>query len=404
MTDNIAACTIVSLNYLPYAKILSNSYYKHHPGGRFFVLVVDRKINAVDLSEEEYEVVFIEDLHLPEFTSIAFKYNILELNTGIKPSFLKHLFCKGVKKLIYLDPDIQIYKPLDEIFSILDQREVVLTPHITCPLPLEKRTREQIFLLSGVYNLGFIGLRSGDTTSRLLDWWEKHCLHLGYLELESGLFVDQKWIGLAPCFFESVHILKHPGCNMAHWNLHERNLTWTEGKWMVNDLFPLVFFHFSGIDPSDTDQISKYQDEYNLTNREDLRELFSSYRLELKEAGIFDSRTMHYSFGSYSNGEPIAPLARKIYSIVQESFSGSDPFDAGGSFYAWARKNRLLMRGGEQSSDIALPKRQRESKERFLNQFLRLALRLLGPEHYLRLMKYLSHISSPRNQLDLFKK
>ena len=149
MTNNIAACTIVSLNYLPYAKILSNSYHKYHPGGRFFVLVVDRKINTVDLSEEEYEVIFIEDLHLPEFTSIAFKYNILELNTGIKPSFLKHLFCKGVKKLIYLDPDIQIYKPLDEIFSILDQREVVLTPHITCPLPLEKRTREQIFLLSG---------------------------------------------------------------------------------------------------------------------------------------------------------------------------------------------------------------------------------------------------------------
>jgi len=340
---------------------------------------------------------------LPEFTSLAFKYNILELNTGIKPSFLKYLFCNGANKLVYLDPDIQIYKPLDEIFSTLDQCEVVLTPHITRPLPLEKRSREQIFLLSGVYNLGFIGLRSGDTSSRLLDWWEKHCLDLGYLELESGLFVDQKWIGLAPCFFESVHILKHPGCNMAYWNLHERNLSWAEGKWMVNDLFPLIFFHFSGIDPFDTDQISKNQNEYDLTIREDLRELFSTYRSELKEAGIFDSRFIPYSFGNYSNGESIAPLARKIYSIVQESFSGSDPFDAGGPFYAWARRNRLLMRGGEQSSDIALPKRQRESKERFLNQFLRLALRILGPERYLRLMKYLSHISNPRNQLDLFK-
>src|ERR1017187_7472506 len=39
------------------------------------------------------------------------------------------------------------------------------------------------------------------------------------------MFVDQKWINLAPCFFENVKILKQPGCNMAFWNLHERHLS-----------------------------------------------------------------------------------------------------------------------------------------------------------------------------------
>ena len=34
------ACTIVSPNYLPYARTLVSSYLQHHPGDKFFVLVV----------------------------------------------------------------------------------------------------------------------------------------------------------------------------------------------------------------------------------------------------------------------------------------------------------------------------------------------------------------------------
>ncbi len=39
---NRGACTIISSNYLPYARTLCESYLAFHPADEFFVLLVDR--------------------------------------------------------------------------------------------------------------------------------------------------------------------------------------------------------------------------------------------------------------------------------------------------------------------------------------------------------------------------
>ena len=49
------ACTIVSKNYLSYARVLARSFLDHHPGGRFFVLLVDRIDGHFDASAEPFE-------------------------------------------------------------------------------------------------------------------------------------------------------------------------------------------------------------------------------------------------------------------------------------------------------------------------------------------------------------
>ena len=77
---------------------------------------------------------------------------------------------------------------------------------------------EQDLLYNGTFNLGFIAVRRCAEGARLLDWWEERCLGLGFSEGRSGLFVDQKWINLAPGLFEGVAIERHAGCNMAYWN------------------------------------------------------------------------------------------------------------------------------------------------------------------------------------------
>src|SRR4051812_21919176 len=100
-----AACTIVSLNYLPYARVLCDSFQQFHPDCKFYVLVVDRS-PAVDLSHESFETIFVEELGIPNFLSYAFRYDILELNTNVKPTFLKHLHDRGIDQVIYFDPDI----------------------------------------------------------------------------------------------------------------------------------------------------------------------------------------------------------------------------------------------------------------------------------------------------------
>jgi hypothetical protein len=77
----------------------------------------------------------------------------------------------------------------------------------------------------------------------------------GFNDVPFGTFVDQKWIDLVPAFFDKVCILKHPGCNIAYWNLHERTLSQGKDAILVNNQ-PLCFFHFSGVKASKPDVLS----------------------------------------------------------------------------------------------------------------------------------------------------
>src|SRR5580658_1852094 len=124
-----AACTIISLNYLPYARVLCASFLRHHPDSAFYVLLVDRIPPGLNLTNEAFQLELVEDLAIPDFPSMAFKYDVLELNTNVKPTFLKSLLAKGIDQLVYLDPDICVYQELRSVFGALSESSVVVTPH-----------------------------------------------------------------------------------------------------------------------------------------------------------------------------------------------------------------------------------------------------------------------------------
>ena len=81
---------------------------------------------------------------------------------------------------------------------------MVLTPHLTAPIDDRAAPNEREILLSGIYNLGFLGLAFNERTLPFLDWWPRRlyreCLH----EVERGLFVDQRWMDFAPAFLPSA--------------------------------------------------------------------------------------------------------------------------------------------------------------------------------------------------------
>lgn len=396
-----AACTIVSLNYLPYARTLCDSYLKFHPDHKFYVLLVDRLPEGFDISHEKFELVLVGDLGIPNFESVAFKYDILELNTNVKPTFLKTLLGRGVDQLIYFDPDILIYSAVDLIFDALSASNIVLTPH--CTSPNEGAPSLELGLLgAGVFNLGFIAVSKTAEAERFLSWWEHRCLTLGYEERWTGLFVDQKWINLVPCYFESVYLLKHPGCNVAYWNLHEKMLCKEQASWIVNRRAPLIFFHFSGISVDGEKRISKFSDQFDLTTRPDLAELFADYRRRLVSNGIRSSSRDRYAFGYFSNGELVNKLQRAAFSANLDKFESADPFDAAGPFYRWAKQNHLQDHQDSVGKYNRKTYDKADSRIRFINTLLRLALRLLGADRYTILMKYLAYVSVLRNQKDVF--
>jgi hypothetical protein len=145
-----------------------------------------------------------------------------------------------------------------------------------------------------VFNLGFIGMRLTGEISQLLDWWEHRCLYFGNIDVTEGIFVDQKWVDLFPCFSNDIGILRLPGCNMAYWNLHERRLSKSADGWLVNDSSRLMFFHFSNLNPADKESIKKSLVKPTLKEREDLREIFSDYREQLYRQGYKEEEAVPY--------------------------------------------------------------------------------------------------------------
>ncbi|HEV7786273.1 MAG TPA: hypothetical protein VGQ28_13095, partial [Thermoanaerobaculia bacterium] len=213
-------------------------------------------------------------------------------------------------------------------------------PHLTAPIDDKRVPGEREILLSGIYNLGFLGLAFNERTLAFLDWWKERlyrwCLH----EVDKGLFVDQRWMDLAPAFLPRAEILRDPGYNVAYWNLSHRTLAQRGGAWWVGDV-PLRFFHFSGYDFNRPDSISKFQNRYTFAERPDVLPLFELYGESIRRQGQKEVQDYPYGYGRFANGVTIPDLARRVLrQLDPDGVRWPDPFATSGpdSFFDWLRR------------------------------------------------------------------
>jgi len=338
MSVELVICTIISKNYLPYARVLADSFREHNRGD-VYVLLVDKVDGCFDPAKENFKLIELDALRplIPDFDKFCFQYTILELNTAAKPYFLEYLFDKyGMKKLVYFDPDILITGNLRELSSLLDTHSMVLTPHLTAPIEDSSKPSEIDIIKAGTYNLGFIALSNKKNSRDHLKWWQKrlhsHCI----VAIADGYFVDQKWMDLVPGFYDDVFILREPGYNTAYWNYHCREVTTESGKILVNGK-PSYFFHFSGFDPENLEPISKHQNRFTLKDIPAIRPLFELYRDKVLAAGWSTTKGWPYFYDRFDNGVKIPSLARRlILEMGENAAKFGNPFNAGeNSFYDW---------------------------------------------------------------------
>jgi glycosyltransferase involved in cell wall biosynthesis len=335
------ACTIVANNYLAYARAFTRSFLERHPQGKVCVLIVDRPQPGHRYEDEPFDVTFADQLGIPGFPHFAFRYSILELNTAVKPYFLLHLHRTfGCDRVCYFDPDILVLGDLSDLYGRLDGADAVLTPHLTAPLQDDKIPSERDILVSGIYNLGFLGISFNERTLPFLAWWARRlyreCLH----DVANGFFVDQRWMDLAPAFLPRVEILRDPGYNVAYWNLAHRRISGQEGEWSVNGV-PLRFFHFSGYDFQRRELISKFQNRFTFSERPDVLPLFRLYAESIQREGQEKVQDFPYQYGLFGNGVPVPEVARRaLRQVDPEGKRWPDPFSTAGpdSFFEWLRQ------------------------------------------------------------------
>lgn len=323
-----AVVTIVTSTHAHFARALGASLHSVDPEIPFYVVVVDALPGEFDFSDVGGRFVAAESLGVPQWPRFAFQYLPLEAVCALKPAAIRHVLDRGHQRVIYLDGDIQVYHSLQTTFHQLDRSEVVLTPHVTSPVPDDGRLHDDLaFLRAGTFNAGFVGVKDSETGRNFVTWWgrktSKECIH----DLASGKFADQNWLSLVPSHFSGVQI--ETGCqyNVAYWNLHERRLSASRfGRPLVNGI-PLVFFHFSGFDPLQADQLSRHQDRFRIGDFPVLRTLVDEYITRLNDCGLSESSRRRYRLGQLDDGTAIHDHWREAVRINHPLLKGiDDPF------------------------------------------------------------------------------
>jgi hypothetical protein len=340
----LIAFTSVNAAYLAKAHVLASTLKRFHPRVEFhLVLAESRAPLPLSVSDPFDKVIDLYDLRLENDRSWLFKHSVVEMCTALKGVYLKRLLeDPEVEAVLYFDPDIAVLGPLTPVFEGLEQGSVVLAPHQLGPdEDIETIIDNEVCALRhGVFNLGFLGVRNDPIGFELASWWDARLSSFCQIDYSRGLFTDQRWFDLVPALFDGVVLLRHPGLDVATWNLSRRHLEGTSPFAVRVNGEPLSFFHFSGFDSGSQLVMSiKYGRDMPI-----LFALRTWYIRACREAGQGHWGSRQWSYDFFDNGARITTPQRQVYRsepCLQRLFP--DPFAVMGcrpSFYEWYSRLR----------------------------------------------------------------
>jgi hypothetical protein len=352
------AFTICTFSYLGLAEVLARSLDEHDQDTLFLTFIVDGCLNeARTLFNFDRIVEANKVLRIPsiEWIEMAFKYDVTEFCTAIKPACFKYIFQNfQCDACIYLDPDILVFDNLKCLYDQLTRKSIILTPHIaTIQTTYSGDLSEKNLLYSGIYNLGFLGLKNCEISMRMLDWWDIRLKDRCYQSMSEHYFTDQKWMDFIPGFFPNdVLILPNLGLNLAPWNFFEREVIFDGGRAFVRNRLDeksepadrLKFAHFSGFNYRDLAAGRVSQGNIlDLRIPKDIGKLIDIYANKLKCSNVSDWMARGYYYNRFSNSVNVSTVHRRLYRrLLEDARVSGDPFNSDGEFYAKLTQHGLV--------------------------------------------------------------
>lgn len=312
--------TSICANYTHKARTLAESVKKHMPEAKFFVCMTEREKSSAMEFQAFDEVVLSKDMWEGNFNRFIYKHAIVEASTAVKAHFFQYLMKRfpEEQEFIYLDPDCYVYSDFTELKELLKSRPIVLCPHLLQPGNIDM---ELSSTAHGVYNLGFLAVNHSDEAMKFINWWAERLYLFCYDDIQRGIFTDQKWVDLAPCFFD-VEIFKHRGYDFAPWSLLDCGMTKKNGNYFVKG-DPIRFIHFSGYGKT----AQKCMNDWLPEGEHPFRELYAEYSEHHEKNNSDCVSGTPWSYSCYYSGENIDDSLRAKYrSNYDVMFSTDDPF------------------------------------------------------------------------------
>ncbi len=352
--DTLHLFTSITANYLPKARVLAESAKRQPQPVQFHLLLTDDYPADADPASEPFDsIINVTELPIADLDPWLFKHTVVEMCTAVKGfGFLEIARRFAAQKIFYFDPDMAIFGGLDALSAALDRHSIVLTPHQTQPEESEEAIvdNEICSLKHGIYNLGFLGVRTSEEGMRFMQWWADRLHRFCYDDIAGGLFTDQRWVDLAPAFFTDLGILRDPQYNVATWNLTHRSVTGSLAEGVKVNGQPLGFYHFSGFDSGAQEVMLKKYGRGSDT----LFELRRWYIEQCERHGQSRLGTTPCRYAHYDDGTPISRTQRTLYRARADLPAAfPHPFSTAGECYRdWFRGNAQGAEEGAASETI----------------------------------------------------
>ena len=177
---------------------------RHASAGVGSLRPAGRPVTAMPIDRRVVRTAVDRCLAAAESAAVLFRYSILELNTAVKPWMFEHLFARGYDRVVYLDPDIRpLQSARPSSMKLPPETFLILTPHLTGS-DRRRRPSQRAHDPAGRHLQPRLprGFDGGRSSHRFLDWWQEKLEFQCVVDVARGLFVDQKWIDLAPGLFD----------------------------------------------------------------------------------------------------------------------------------------------------------------------------------------------------------
>lgn len=385
---NYAAFTVCNFAYLNRGLALAESFYRVN-NVKLTIIIVDTWRETPKYPF--VEIKFIEDYQIPDFMHLAFKYDIIELSTAVKP-YLAQLFLQKFDSVIFLDPDTYVYGRFDDLLEDYKNCSVILTPHYLKPQSNLNSESDLNMMRFGSFNLGFFIVNNNDEGLRFLNWWWQRCKSFCFMESQFGLSTDQKWVTIAPALFRNLKICFDTRLNVAYWNLFERRLV-RKGNDIFADDGRIIFFHFSNFNVNDLDYSKKTGLDPIEANFEVVKLLATDYLESIRKFEVADTT---YGYDYDSEGRYISPTLRRVFvSLTAQGKKINNPFTSA-EISRVAKKYNIYEKNNNKYAYKGFASLQgRPISLRIFDLGLKLVLRIFGPNKYFdftRLLVYRSMI------------
>ncbi|MGC2855633.1 hypothetical protein ACM64Y_09160 [Novispirillum sp. DQ9] len=215
-----------------------------------------------------------------------------------------------VDLLTYLDADMAFFHDPEEIFAEIEAAgaSISIVPH-------RFSAANYALKVYGIFNVGWLSWRRDDEGLRCLSDYRLNCLRWCHDYIDGNLYADQRYLDEWPVRYTGVHVIAHPGANLAPWNLDTFPLSLDDGTVRVGDV-PLIFYHYHKFRQNDSGRfdrnLASYVGDHPQIDEAALDAIYEPYARLLARLSRFAPGRIGQNHRATPKGErhPLAHLPR----------------------------------------------------------------------------------------------